>query len=216
MLLRYASGDRGARPSNGVFWESPDIYVVANQPAEFAPLAPPLPAAVAQANVPNTLYAHVWNLGKAPAYGVRVEFWWFDPSGLRSATAPCADPARHPARHAGELRAGPEPADGRTTTADRAGGSPRSATPELELAADDAGTAERVRARQEAVWQTRIEARAGLRRAEEDDGVAAHHLSVQLLACPQHLGLAPAAVPGVCVERQPQRVAAVGEHGTRL
>ncbi len=35
---------------------------------------------VAKAGAPNTLYAQVWNLGKAPAYRVRVEFYWFNPS----------------------------------------------------------------------------------------------------------------------------------------
>jgi hypothetical protein len=29
---------------------------------------------------PNTVYAHVWNLGFAPLAGVRVEFYWFNPS----------------------------------------------------------------------------------------------------------------------------------------
>lgn len=78
--MRASSGDRGARPLTGVFWESPDIFVIPDQPAETAPLRPAAPGSVARANVPNTLYAHVWNLGKAPAFGVRVEFWWFDPS----------------------------------------------------------------------------------------------------------------------------------------
>jgi hypothetical protein len=80
LLVRATSGDRGGRPVSDVFWESPDIYVVPGQPAETAPLRPATTGGVAQANVPNTLYAHVWNLGKAPAYGVRVEFWWFDPA----------------------------------------------------------------------------------------------------------------------------------------
>ncbi|MCW3843373.1 hypothetical protein ONA70_25030 [Micromonospora yasonensis] len=80
LLVRATSADRGNRPLNGVFWESPDIYVVAGQPAETAPLRPATPGGVASASAPNTLYAHVWNLGKAAAYGVRVEFWWFDPS----------------------------------------------------------------------------------------------------------------------------------------
>ena len=81
LLIRAASGDRGGRPiPGGVFWESPDIYVTPNQDATTAPLNPPALGGVAQANVPNTLYAHVWNLGKAPAYRVRVEFYWFNPS----------------------------------------------------------------------------------------------------------------------------------------
>jgi hypothetical protein len=80
LVMRATSGDRGGRPLNGVFWESPDIYVVPNQPADNAPLRPATQGGVAQANVPNTLYAHIWNLGKSPVYRVRVEFWWFDPS----------------------------------------------------------------------------------------------------------------------------------------
>lgn len=80
LLVRTAAGDRGARPFNGVFWESPDIFVVPDQEAGSAPLNPPTTAGIAKANAPNTLYAHIWNLGKAPAYRVRVEFWWFNPS----------------------------------------------------------------------------------------------------------------------------------------
>lgn len=80
LVVRAAPGDTGARPFNGPFWESPDIFVAPNQPADTAPPTPPDTAGLAQANAPNTLYAHVWNLGKAPAYRVRVEFYWFNPS----------------------------------------------------------------------------------------------------------------------------------------
>ena len=88
LVVRSASGDRGARPLGGVFWESPDIYVVPNQDAGAAPLMPATQGGVAVANAPNTLYAHVWNLGKAPAFRVRVEFYWFNPSlGISRADA---------------------------------------------------------------------------------------------------------------------------------
>jgi hypothetical protein len=89
LLIRANSGDRGGRPvSGGVFWESPDIYVSPNQEASSAPLNPPALGGVAVANAPNTLYAHVWNLGKSPAYRVRVEFYWFNPSlGISRADA---------------------------------------------------------------------------------------------------------------------------------
>ena len=88
LLIRVASGDRGARPFSGVFWESPDIFVAAGVDAAGAPLLPPTGAGVAQAGASNTLYAHVWNLGKAPAYRVRVEFYWFNPSlGINGADA---------------------------------------------------------------------------------------------------------------------------------
>lgn len=80
LLVRSTSGDRGGRPSAGVFWESPDIFVAPGVEADSAPLFPPDSVGIARANVPNTLYAHVWNLGKAPAYRVRVEFYWFNPS----------------------------------------------------------------------------------------------------------------------------------------
>jgi hypothetical protein len=80
LLVRANASDRGGRPVSDVFWESPDIYVVPNQAADSAPLRPATQGGVAAASAPNTLYAHVWNLGKAPAFRVRVEWWWFDPS----------------------------------------------------------------------------------------------------------------------------------------
>ena len=80
LFVRANAGDIGNRPLNGVFWESPDIYVVSNLEASSAPIKPPALGGIARANSPNTLYAHVWNVGKAPAFGVRVEFYWFNPS----------------------------------------------------------------------------------------------------------------------------------------
>jgi hypothetical protein len=80
LLVRSSAGDRGSRPLSGVFWESPDIFVVPNQDADTAPPTPATFGGIAQANAPNTLYAHIWNLGRAPAYRVRVEFYWFNPS----------------------------------------------------------------------------------------------------------------------------------------
>src|SRR5207249_2193593 len=75
-------------------WESPDIFVAPDQRAETAPLMPPSTAGVAKAGAPNTLYAHVWNLGKAPAYRVRVEFYWVNPSlGISRADAHLVDAA---------------------------------------------------------------------------------------------------------------------------
>jgi len=87
LLIRTGPGDRGARDFGGTFWESPDIFVVPNQEAATAPLMPPTLGGLAAANVPNTLYAHVWNLGKAPAANVRVEFYWYNPTlGISFAT----------------------------------------------------------------------------------------------------------------------------------
>jgi hypothetical protein len=88
LLVRTTSGDRGRRPVQGVFWESPDIYIDPDHGADAAPLLPPTAGGLARAGRPNTLYAHVWNLGKAPAYRVRVEFYWFNPSlGITRADA---------------------------------------------------------------------------------------------------------------------------------
>jgi hypothetical protein len=35
---------------------------------------------IAKVGTPTTLYAHVWNLGRAPVWGAFVEFYWFNPS----------------------------------------------------------------------------------------------------------------------------------------
>lgn len=88
LLVRSAAGDAGARPFNGVFWESPDIFVLPGVEASAAPLLPPTFGGVAKAGEPNTLYAQIWNLGKAPAFRARVEFYWFNPSlGISRADA---------------------------------------------------------------------------------------------------------------------------------
>ena len=87
LLVRANAGDRGGRPLNAPFWESPDISVLPGA-ASATPAIPPVPANVAQAGVPNTLWAHVWNLGWAPVYNARVEFYWFNPSlGFNAASA---------------------------------------------------------------------------------------------------------------------------------
>jgi hypothetical protein len=87
LLVRANPGDRGDRPLTGPFWESPDIFVAPNQEASTAPLLPPTLGGVAMAGRPNTIYAHVWNLGRSPAVNVRVEFYWFDPTMGFSADA---------------------------------------------------------------------------------------------------------------------------------
>jgi len=88
LLVRSSAGDSGARPFSGVFWESPDIFVVPGIDAAAAPLLPSTFGGVAKAGVPNTLYAQIWNLGKAPAFRARVEFFWFNPSlGISRADA---------------------------------------------------------------------------------------------------------------------------------
>jgi hypothetical protein len=79
LLVRFGVGDRGDRPINVPFWESPDIWTADGDPSA-TPLVPPSPGGVVTAGQPTTVYAHVWNLGRAPIAGVRVEFFWFDPS----------------------------------------------------------------------------------------------------------------------------------------
>lgn len=81
LFLRANPADLGARPVKGApFWESPDIFILGGvTPA----LAPPRPHELGQqalAGQPNTIYAHVWNFGKAAASEVVVEFYWVDPS----------------------------------------------------------------------------------------------------------------------------------------
>ena len=79
LLIRSVLGDRGDRPINVPFWESPDIWTAPGDPAT-SPAIPPDHGGTLNAGQPNTIYAHVWNLGFAPLAGVRVEFYWFDPS----------------------------------------------------------------------------------------------------------------------------------------
>jgi hypothetical protein len=80
LFLRANPGDTGTRPVTGPFWESPDVHILAGVAPD---AAPPVPAALgqtAQAGADNTVYAHVWNLGQAPAREVIVEFYWCNPS----------------------------------------------------------------------------------------------------------------------------------------
>ncbi|HEY8314973.1 MAG TPA: hypothetical protein VIG51_12500 [Candidatus Baltobacteraceae bacterium] len=80
LVVRANAGDMGARALDGVFWESPDIFVLPDVDPDSAPLVPANAGGVAKANASNTVYAHVWNLGRAQAYRARVEFYWFNPS----------------------------------------------------------------------------------------------------------------------------------------
>ncbi|PYI68527.1 hypothetical protein CVV68_06925 [Arthrobacter livingstonensis] len=80
LFIRANAGDTAARPLTGVFWESPDIFVMPGVAPDAAPPVPPVLGGVADAGQDNTLYAHVWNLGQAPAYEVLVEFYWFNPT----------------------------------------------------------------------------------------------------------------------------------------
>jgi hypothetical protein len=81
LFLRANAGDLGARPVVGApFWESPDIFILAGVPPALAPPRPPALGQTALAGKPNTVYAHVWNFGKAASNEVVVEFYWVDPS----------------------------------------------------------------------------------------------------------------------------------------
>ncbi len=79
LLVRSVLGDRGDRPFNACFWESPDIWTAAGDPS-VSPAIPPDHGGQVTAAAPTTVYAHVWNLGFAPLAGIRVEFYWFNPS----------------------------------------------------------------------------------------------------------------------------------------
>jgi hypothetical protein len=80
MFIRAYPGDTGTRPVTGVFWESPDVYVVPALAPQNAPNVPSQLGQVALANRDNTVYAHVWNLGRAPARAVVVQFYWCNPT----------------------------------------------------------------------------------------------------------------------------------------
>lgn len=81
LFIRATAGDIAARPIVGAFWESPDILILPGVAPADAPSIPPKDlGGVAKAGADNTLYAHVWNLGQAPAHGALVEFYWFNPT----------------------------------------------------------------------------------------------------------------------------------------
>jgi hypothetical protein len=87
LLVRgYAPGDRGVRPIPYPpipFWESPDIYLNLTNPgqAEGEPQGFDRSRLVESPDDATAyrVFVHVWNLGRFPAYGVRVQVWWVDP-----------------------------------------------------------------------------------------------------------------------------------------
>lgn len=79
LLIRSVLGDRGDRPINVPFWESPDIWTAPGDPAT-SPVLPSSHGGSLVVGQPNTVYAHVWNLGFAPLAGVLIEFYWCNPS----------------------------------------------------------------------------------------------------------------------------------------
>lgn len=80
LFMRANPADLGARPVVGPFWESPDIFILGDVTPAFAPALPPALGEIAVAGKPNTIYAHVWNFGKAAANEVLVEFYWCNPA----------------------------------------------------------------------------------------------------------------------------------------
>jgi hypothetical protein len=80
LLIRAFPGDTGNRPVQGVFWESPDVYIMPGVAPAAAPDVPAQLGQVALAGQDNTVYAHVWNLGRGMAREVVVEFYWCNPS----------------------------------------------------------------------------------------------------------------------------------------
>jgi hypothetical protein len=87
LVVRAFPGDRGSRPIAGVTWESPDIFVAPNLDASAAPPLPTTLGGVAAAGAPNTLWAHIWNVGRAPVVNARVEFYWYEPTIAPDATS---------------------------------------------------------------------------------------------------------------------------------
>jgi hypothetical protein len=80
LFFRANPGDTGTRPAVGAFWESPDVYLLAGVHPSVAPPIPPELGQTALAGQPNTVYAHVWNFGRAAAHDVVVEFYWCNPT----------------------------------------------------------------------------------------------------------------------------------------
>jgi hypothetical protein len=80
LFMRANPADLGARPVVGPFWESPDIFILGGVAPGLAPPLPPTLGDIAVAGEPNTIYAHVWNFGKAAANEVLVEFYWCNPA----------------------------------------------------------------------------------------------------------------------------------------
>jgi len=71
LLIRYAQADAGERPipASDAFYLSPDIWVQSSDPSGNA-----VPGG------PNFVSAAILNLGKAPAFPTRVDFYWGNPA----------------------------------------------------------------------------------------------------------------------------------------
>jgi hypothetical protein len=79
LLVRTFAGDRGDRPLHLIdASKSPDIWTWGGDPADAPEVPEDASATIAVKGAATTVYAHVWNLGRAPIIGVKVEFYWFD------------------------------------------------------------------------------------------------------------------------------------------
>jgi hypothetical protein len=69
LLIRDFLGDQGRPRTTRELRQSPDILVVEG---DVASLAGATPTDRVRANVPHTVFVHVWNLGRLPAIGVQL------------------------------------------------------------------------------------------------------------------------------------------------
>lgn len=87
LLIRSFAGDLGARPfplATSLATSlvgSPDIWIHAGDPAS-TPAIPPDRGTYLSTGLSTTVYAHVWNLGRAPVVGATVEFYNLKTYGL--------------------------------------------------------------------------------------------------------------------------------------
>jgi hypothetical protein len=79
LIIRAAPGDHGVRPlwPPTSSWESPDILLM---PADsVGPFDRSQLVAQPMAGKRYRVFVHIWNLGRFPAIGVRVQAWWAKP-----------------------------------------------------------------------------------------------------------------------------------------
>jgi hypothetical protein len=87
LVVRTQVGDHGGRPittertpplsvtSARMILNSPDVWIAHGTPGT-TPENPGAQGGDASIGQEHTVYAHVWNLGRAPIAGVQVEFYW--------------------------------------------------------------------------------------------------------------------------------------------
>jgi hypothetical protein len=94
LLIRSINGDYGARPAQLASSSSPDVLATFGRAAdpigrvktrdeaiEFTTHPTPYYGGVLIASQTADVWIHVWNLGRAPAWGVRVRAWVIDSNG---------------------------------------------------------------------------------------------------------------------------------------